>query len=153
MSQEVIDILKARIVRIMSQEVVNILNAARSMELFAVRQYMQQHYLLTKPEHQKLAKKLRKIAITEMEHCEALAERVVELGGDPTSKIAQEIIHGQSFDEIWRFDAKLEADTIVKYNEFLDELRQLNDHVSYTLLSLIVDDEYEHLQFFHNQIT
>ena len=152
MSQEVIDLLKKSMARIMSQEVVNILNAARSMELFAVRQYMQQHYLLT-PEHQKLVKKLRKIAITEMEHCEALAERVVELGGDPTSKIAQEIIHGQSLDEIWRFDAKLEADTIVKYNEFLDELRQLNDHVSYTLLNLIVDDEHEHLQFFHNQIT
>lgn len=64
-------------------KVIEVLNKARSSELQAIHQYMSQHYDLDDMDYGKLASNLKQIAIDEMRHAEALAERVKELGGDP----------------------------------------------------------------------
>src|SRR4030043_2416172 len=70
----------------MSQKVIDLLNQARSSELTAISQYMVQHYELEDSDYGKLASKFKEIAITEMKHAEKLAERILFLKGEPTSK-------------------------------------------------------------------
>ncbi len=70
----------------MSQKVFDLLNAARSRELTAISQYMVQHYELEDKDFGKLGKKMKEVAIQEMKHAEALAERILFLKGEPTTK-------------------------------------------------------------------
>lgn len=65
--------------------VVEVLNQARAMELFAITQYMNQHYGLDSMDYGELAAKMKLIAIDEMRHAEMFAERVKELGGEPAT--------------------------------------------------------------------
>ena len=72
--------------------VVEALNKARSMELHAIHQYMNQHYNLDDMDYGELAANMKLIAIDEMRHCEMFAERIKELGGEPTSEVAGKVI-------------------------------------------------------------
>ena len=65
--------------------VIAALNEARAMELFAITQYMNQHYGLDSMDYGELAAKMKLIAIDEMRHAEMFAERIKELGGEPTT--------------------------------------------------------------------
>lgn len=56
--------------------VIEVLNKARSMELQAIHQYMNQHYNLDDRDLGELAKNIKLIAIDEMTHAEAFAERI-----------------------------------------------------------------------------
>ena len=62
--------------------VIGTLNEARSMELHAISQYMNQHYGLDNMDYGELAKNVKLIAIDEMRHAEMFAERIKELGGN-----------------------------------------------------------------------
>ena len=76
--------------------VVEALNKARSMELHAIHQYMNQHYNLDDMDYGELAANMKLIAIDEMRHCEMFAERIKELGGEPTSEVAGKVVKGLS---------------------------------------------------------
>jgi bacterioferritin len=65
--------------------VIDVLNKARAMELQAIHQYMNQHYNLDDMDYGELAAKMKLIAIDEMRHAEMFAERVKELGGEPVT--------------------------------------------------------------------
>jgi bacterioferritin len=64
------------------QKVIEVLSKARSMELYAIIQYMNQHYNLDDMDYGELAGKVKLIAIDEMRHAEMFAERIKELGGE-----------------------------------------------------------------------
>ncbi len=130
------------------KSVIDVLNKARSMELYAIIQYMNQHYVLDDADFGKLASAAKKIAIEEMKHAEKFAERVKELDGEPTAEIAARIVHAQKIEQIYPFDADVEADTLVKYNEFMKICRDNNDSVSATLFETIIADEQEHFNYF-----
>ncbi len=99
--------------------VIDVLNEARSMELQAIGQYMNQHYNLDDMDYGELAAKLKLIAIDEMRHAEMFAERVKELGGEPVTGYDGKISKGQKVETIFPFDSELEDDTIDTYNQFL----------------------------------
>ena len=61
----------------MSKTVIDMLNDGRQRELLAISQYMVQHYELDDTDYGKLAARLKDIAIVEMKHAEALAERIL----------------------------------------------------------------------------
>ena len=81
--------------------VVEALNKARSMELHAIHQYMNQHYNLDDMDYGELAANMKLIAIDEMRHCEMFAERIKELGGEPTSEVAGKVVKGQEVKAIY----------------------------------------------------
>ena len=58
------------------QNVINVLNQARKMELHAIHQYMNQHYNLDDMDYGELAGNIKLIYIDEMSHAEQFAERV-----------------------------------------------------------------------------
>ena len=130
------------------KKVIDVLNKARSMELKAIHQYMNQHYGLDDMDYGELAANLKLIALDEMRHAEAFAERVKELGGEPTSEKDGKIKPGQKVEAMFPFDANLEDNTIDVYNQFLLTCQQNGDSVSARLFETIIDDEQAHFNYF-----
>jgi bacterioferritin len=135
---------------IMSQKVIDLLNAARARELTAISQYMAQHYELEDKDFGKLAKKMKEVAIQEMKHAEALAERILFLKGTPISKPYAEAQKGQDIVTILTTGAKLENTAIKMYNEAAMVCAAENDQISKLLFEKILGEEEEHLSFFEN---
>jgi len=132
------------------KKVIDVLNKARSMELQAIHQYMNQHYNLDDMDYGDLAAKVKLIAIDEMRHAEMFAERIKELGGEPTAEPADKVVKGQKVEIIFPFDAGLEDDTMDVYNQFLLVCRENGDSTSMKLFETIVDEEQIHFNYFDN---
>ena len=130
------------------QAVIEVLNKARGMEMMAISQYMNQHYNLDDMDYGELAAKIKLIAIDEMQHAEAFAERIKELGGEPTAELAEKVVKGQEVGEVFTFDTKLEDDTVAIYNDFLKTCRDNGDSVTVKIFEEIIDDEQAHLNYF-----
>ena len=130
------------------EAVIEVLNEARKMELHAVVQYMNQHYGLDDMDYGELAGKIKLIAIDEMKHAEDFAERIKELGGEPTTERAAEVSPDQEVEQIYVFDSELEDDTVEKYNKFQAVCRKNDDSVSAKLFERIIDEEQVHLNYF-----
>jgi bacterioferritin len=127
-----------------------LLNAARSRELTAISQYMIQHYELEDSDFGKLAKKMKEVAIQEMKHAEAFAERILFLKGTPTSKPDGEAKKGQTIEAMLATDTGLESQAIKMYNEAAEVCAQEKDQISKQLFEKILGDEEDHLNFFDN---
>ncbi|MEJ5258939.1 MAG: bacterioferritin [Anaerohalosphaeraceae bacterium] len=131
-------------------KVIEVLNKARAMELQAISQYMNQHYGLDDMDYGELAANMKLIAIDEMRHAEAFAERIKELGGEPTAEPAAKTIRGQEVEKIFPFDANLEDHTIDVYNQFAAVCRENGDSVSQKLFETIIEEEQSHFNYFDN---
>ncbi|MGV8079655.1 MAG: bacterioferritin [Syntrophales bacterium] len=132
------------------KKVIEVLNKARSMELMAIHQYMNQHYNLDDMDYGELAAKIKLIAIDEMRHAEMFAERIKELGGEPTTDLAAKVQKGQKVEAVFPFNSTLEDDTIDAYNQFILVCRENGDSISMKLFETINDEEQAHFNYFDN---
>jgi bacterioferritin len=132
------------------KKVIEVLNTARAMELQAIYQYMNQHYNLDNMDYGDLAAKMKLIAIDEMRHAEQFAERIKEIGGEPTATPFEAIQKGQPVEAIFPFDADLEDETVDIYNQYLTVCRDNGDSVSMKLFETIIDEEQIHFNYFDN---
>ena len=130
------------------QEVIKVLNKARALELQAIHQYMNQHYNLDDMDYGELAAKVKLIAIDEMRHAESFAERIKELGGEPTTESAGEVERGQEVETIFPFDVEEEDKAIEAYNGFLEVCRENGDSTTQKIFETVIDDEQIHLNYF-----
>ena len=129
-------------------KVVDLLNEARAQELGAILQYMAQHYELEDADFGKLAKILKDTAIVEMKHAEKLAERVLFLGGTPTSRLEPQPKKGQTIPQMLATDIGLEAGAVRLYNESALACAQARDQVSKDIFEELLADEEGHLDAF-----
>jgi bacterioferritin len=134
----------------MSQKVIDLLNAARARELTAVTQYMAQHYELEDRDFGKLASKIKEIAIQEMKHAEDLAERILYLKGEPTTKPDAGIKKGEEIANMLATNIALESQAVKMYNEAAVVCAGEKDQISKQLFEKLLGDEEEHLNIFEN---
>lgn len=134
----------------MSKKVIDLLNAARARELHAITQYMAQHYELEDQDFGKLASKLKEIAIQEMKHAEKLAERILYLKGEPTSKPDNAIQKGQSIEEMLKTDMAIEDSAIKMYNDAAVVCAAEKDQISKAIFEELLKEEEEHFTYFEN---
>jgi bacterioferritin len=132
------------------EKVVEVLNKARGMELLAITQYMNQHYNLDNMDYGDMAAKVKLIGIDEMRHAEIFAERIKELGGEPTAEPSGKVEKAQKVNVIFSFDAALEDHTIDAYNQFLLVCRENGDSTSVKIFETIIDEEQIHFNHFEN---
>lgn len=130
------------------KKVIDALNGARSMELHAIAQYMQQHYRLDDDDYSILATNMKKIAIDEMRHAEDFAERIRDIGGVPTQDHQDKAKLDQDVYAIYPFDNALELETIEKYCAYAAICRECGDIVSMRLFERIIEDEQRHQTYF-----
>lgn len=131
-------------------KVIEALNKARAMELLAIHQYMNQHYNLDNMDYGDLAAKVKLVSIDEMRHSEMFADRIKELGGEPTAEPAGKVEKGQQVESIFPFDAKLEDNTIDVYNQLLLVCRENGDSISMKLFEAVITEEQVHFNYFDN---
>jgi bacterioferritin len=134
----------------MSKKVIGLLNEARSRELTAISQYMSQHYELEDRDFGKLASKFKETAITEMKHAEKLAERILFLKGEPTSKPDGVAKKGQSIPEMLTTNMGLESQAIKMYNDASVVCAAEKDQVSKEVFEELLKEEEDHLNIFEN---
>ena len=134
----------------MNQKVIDLLNKARSAELGAINQYMIHHYELEDKDFGKLASKIKEISIVEMKHAEKLAERILFLKGEPTSKPDSSPKKGQEIPEILATDMAFEAQAVKMYNDAAVICAAEKDQKSKDLFEEFLSDEEGHLNFFGN---
>ncbi len=131
----------------MSEELMKMMNTAVAMELQVSIQYMWQHILWKGVEGFVVKDELKKIAIEEMKHAEAIAERMSYLGGrpDPTP---MPVHVGESLKEMIAQDKKDEEATIKLYREIIKKANEEDDVTTARLFRKILEDEEEHHDFF-----
>ena len=128
--------------------VIDALNQARSMELQSIHQSMNQHYNLDDRDYGEMAAQVKLIAIDEMRHAEMFAERIKELGGEPTTDPAGKIEKGQAVEKVFSFDAMEEDEAIDAYNAFLLVCQENGDSISAKLFETVIDEEQMHFNYF-----
>ena len=127
-----------------SKKVIDLLNEGRARELTAVLTYMAQHYELANDDYGKLAKVLKDTGITEMKHAEALAERILFLGGVPTTKPAGDVKKGQAIPQMLATDKALEQGAVDMYNHHARACAELGDQVSKDIFEELLGQEEAH---------
>ena len=151
-----------------SSELLVLLNTAIARELQVSIQYMFQHaigagqdlFVSSKTQSAKRSKfvashtaywmpgaTLKKIAIAEMRHAEAIAERVVHLGGEPTTQ-PETITIGNTHEEMLESDRGQEQAAIELYRGIVGVAEAQHDDVTASLFRKILSDEERHHQVF-----
>ena len=126
-----------------SKKLMELLNRGIARELQVSIQYMWQHVLAKGVESAAVEDIFRDIAITEMKHAEAIAERLAYLGGTPTTK-PDPIFVGGSLKEMLQRDAKAEEEAIALYKETIKVADEERDITTRRLFEEILGEEEEH---------
>ncbi|MFX1562461.1 MAG: bacterioferritin [Promethearchaeota archaeon] len=126
-----------------SKELIEMMNKALSMEIQVSIQYMWQHVRIYGMHSGAIGGTLKEIAIAEMKHAEAIAERIDYLGGEPTTKPAP-ITIGKTPEEMLALDKKAEEDTIPFYRKIIKTADAEGEIVTRKLFEEILGDEEDH---------
>ncbi|MGB9714580.1 MAG: ferritin-like domain-containing protein [Candidatus Bathyarchaeales archaeon] len=126
-----------------SKKLLEMLNQAIAREMQVAIQYMWQHVQWVGVKGFAVHDELKAIAITEMKHAEAIAERLFYLGGTPTTK-PTEIVVGKTLKEMIERDVKDEENAIKLYKQIIAQARREKDETTEILFMNILKDEEEH---------
>ncbi len=126
-----------------SKKLLDMLNEAIARELQVIVQYMWQHVLWSGVQGFAVKDALKEASIEEMKHAEAIAERLVYLGGKPTTSPTT-IVVGENLKEMLKQDAKDEEKAIAMYKEIIKTAEAENDITTAELFRDILADEEEH---------
>ena len=135
-----------------NDDVIEILNEVLTAELTAINQYMVHSEMVANWGYKKLYKQIRHEAIQEMQHAEALIERVLYLEGIPNVQRLGKINIGENVKEILESDLQLEYDAVTRLNPGLARAREVGDAGSALLLERILKDEEEHVDWIEAQL-
>jgi len=126
-----------------SKELLELLNKGIAGELQASIQYMWQHVQWSGVKGFAVQEELKNIAIAEMKHAEAIAERLYYLGEKPTTKPAP-IFVGETLKEMLEADVKAEEGALVLYRQIIELARKEKDETTNRLFRQILADEEDH---------
>jgi bacterioferritin len=126
-----------------SKELLNMLNGAIAREIQVAIQYMWQHVQWIGVKGFAVHDEFKSIAVTEMKHAEAIAERLFYLGGIPTTK-PEPINVGKTLKQMIQQDIKDEANAIKMYKGIIEQARKEKDETTKFLFLGILKDEEEH---------
>jgi bacterioferritin len=126
-----------------SKKLLDMLNGAIAREMQVAVQYMWQHVQWIGVKGFATKDAFEEIAIAEMKHAEAIAERLFYLGGIPTTK--PDLINvGKTLKEMVTQDIKDEKKAIDMYKEIIELARKETDETTAFLFMGILKDEEDH---------
>ena len=130
-----------------SKELLELMNKAVARELQVSIQYMWQHIQWVGVKGFTIKDQLKIIAINEMTHAELVADRLVYLGGAPTTK-PDPIEIGESLKEMIANNMAAEEEAIILYRKIIKLAAEEEDVVTKKLFEQILEDEEGHLDMF-----
>lgn len=132
-------------------KVIEYLNTQLTNELTAINQYFLHARILRHWGVGKLGKKEYDESIEEMHHADWLIERILFLGGLPNMQRLNQVLVGQSVQEILDADLKLEQKALADLRDGVAHMESVRDYVSRDLFRRILDSEEEHVDFLERQ--
>jgi bacterioferritin len=133
-------------------QVIEALNDVLAAELVAINQYMVHAEMCSNWGYQKLHNRIRKEAIDEMRHAEALIERVLFLEGVPNVQNLGKVRIGENIPEMLRADLNLELEALPRLNESIATCVEKGDNGSRELFERILKDEEMHTDWLEAQL-
>ena len=127
-----------------SKELLELFNKAIAREMQVSIQYMWQHVQWSGIKGFAVQGELKNIAITEMKHAEAIAERLWYLGNIPPTTKPTPIFVGETLKEMLEADMKAEEDALVLYRQIIELARKERDETTNRLFRQILADEEDH---------
>jgi bacterioferritin len=123
------------------------LNEAIARELQVVVQYMWQHVQWSGVKGFSVHDELKSVAIVEMKHAEAIAERLFYLGGIPTTK-PEPIFVGKTLKEMIERDMADELKAVNMYKKIIEMANKESDETTAQLFREILEQEEDHHDVF-----
>ena len=132
-------------------KVVEYLNTQLTNELTAINQYFLHARILRHWGVTKLGQHEYKESIEEMHHADWLIERILFLDGLPNLQRLDQVLVGQTVEEILAADMKLEVKAMADLRDGIAYMEGVRDYVSRDLFRKILDNEEEHVDFLERQ--
>ncbi|MBI4187184.1 MAG: ferritin [Chloroflexi bacterium] len=126
-----------------SKALLDLLNQSIAREVQVSIQYMWQHVQWSGVKGFAVQGELKSIAMAEMKHAEAIAERLYYLGGIPTTKPTP-IFVGETLKQMIEQDVKDEEGAIKLYKQVVELARKEGDETTNRLFRQILQDEEGH---------
>jgi len=135
-----------------NKKVIDALNDALSEELTAVNQYFLHSEMCENWGFAKVGAVIKKTAVDEMKHAEALIERILFLEGAPNVTKYLPLLIGKNVPEIIQNNLKLELGAIKSYNKNIRVARDAGDDGSAELFKKHLLDEEGHEDWLETQL-
>lgn len=132
--------------------VIKLLNAQLTNELSAINQYFLHSRMYRNWGFDKLAKKEYEESIGEMKHADQLIERILMLDGLPNVQALHKLMIGENTPEMLKCDLALEQASQKTVKEGIAACEAATDYVSRELLTAILDDTEEHIDWLETQL-
>jgi bacterioferritin len=126
-----------------TKKLLDMLNMGIAREMQVAVQYMWQHVQWIGVKGYATKDAFKSIAVAEMKHAEAIAERLFYLGAIPTTK-PDPISVGKTLKEMVSQDVKDEENAIKLYKQIIELARKENDETTAFLFMEILKDEENH---------
>ena len=127
-----------------AKKLVAMLNEGLEMEYASYIQYLTQAAITKGPYAEALIARFEEIASDEAEHAKILRQRIVAMGGTPTTKIGEIQVHEESLKAV-QINLKYEKDTVEFYRKIFNLIPP--DHpILYEAIEHILEDSEEHVE-------
>ena len=133
-------------------QVIQVLNEVLTAELTAINQYFIHSKMCENWGYLKLQKKKHAEAIEEMEHADAVIERILYLEGIPNMQRLNPVRVGQDPVEQHQLDLELELDAVPRLNKGIALCRDRGDNGTRELLEKILKDEESAVDWLEGQL-
>ena len=133
-------------------DILTLLNDLLTNELTSINQYFVHAKMQQNWGYERLAKKVHDESIEEMKHADELIDRILFLEGVPNLQRLNKLNVGQTVEEQLRSDLGLERIAVDVLNKGIQKGRDLGDNGTEELLSDMLEDEEEHLNWLETQL-
>jgi bacterioferritin len=129
------------------QRIIDVLNRSIARELQVSVQYMWHHVMAVGLASPAIKEIFKDVAIEEMKHIEAFAERLDQLGGVPTT-VPSPIMVGGDLKKMISDDRKAEIEAVEMYRDAVKLCVEIGDPVTRLLYEQILSEEEGHYKAF-----
>ena len=126
------------------KKILEMMNEGLEMEYASYIQYLTQAAITSGPYAEGLIARFEEIASDESEHARLLRQRIVALGGTPTTKIGQIQIHKDSMQAV-KINLRYEKDTVEFYRKMLNLIPH-DEVILYEAIEHVLQDSQEHVE-------